>query len=91
MRESSSPADVLPDAAPRPSPFAGRFTGLAGQARRGSGYLAQALRMMVGVPDYDTYVAHVRRTHPQAEPMSRAEFIRNRQEARFGRGKAGCC
>lgn len=54
-------------------------------------YLGQAMRMMVGVPDYDRYVAHVRRTHPDVEPMNRDEFLRNRMQARYGSGKGGCC
>ena len=28
-------------------------------------YLGQAARLMVGLPDYDTYVAHMRATHPE--------------------------
>jgi uncharacterized short protein YbdD (DUF466 family) len=49
---------------------------------------------MVGMPDYDTYVAHIRRTHPDQPIMSYAEFFRERQNARYG-GSAGggfrCC
>lgn len=55
-------------------------------------YLGQAARLMVGVPDYDTYVQHVRLTHPEQTPMSYEEFYRDRVEARYG-GKNGgrCC
>ncbi|MDR3346849.1 MAG: YbdD/YjiX family protein [Campylobacteraceae bacterium] len=55
-------------------------------------YLAQAARLMVGVPDYDSYVQHMRVTHPEQTPMSYEEFYRNRVEARYG-GKSGakCC
>jgi uncharacterized short protein YbdD (DUF466 family) len=49
---------------------------------------------MVGVPDYDTYVAHRRAHHPDQPVMSYAEFFRERQVARYacekGRFK-GCC
>lgn len=51
-------------------------------------------RMMVGVPSYDTYLLHVRTEHPDAAPMTEAEFIRDRQAARFGEGGRGgfrCC
>lgn len=54
----------------------------------------QGARLMVGVPDYDTYVAHIRRTHPDQEPMTYAAFFRERQDARYGgSGKGGfrCC
>lgn len=48
---------------------------------------------MVGVPNYDTYVEHVARTHPDQAPMTRAEFFRNRVDARYGGGSGGfrCC
>ena len=47
-------------------------------------YLGQAARLMVGVPDYDTYVQHMRLTHPEQTPMSYEEFYRERVEARYG-------
>ncbi len=55
-------------------------------------YLGQAARLMVGVPDYDNYVQHMRLTHPEQEPMKYEEFYRNRVDARYG-GKGGfkCC
>lgn len=55
-------------------------------------YLGQAARLMVGMPDYDTYVQHMRLKHPDIEPMSYKEFYNNRVEARYG-GKNGgrCC
>lgn len=54
--------------------------------------LAQAARLMVGLPDYDNYLAHMGRRHPEQVPMSREEFFRNRQEARYGgKGKVGRC
>ncbi|KOF52287.1 small protein YjiX [Achromobacter sp. DMS1] len=47
---------------------------------------------MVGVPDYDTYVAHMRRNHPDQEPMSYEAFFRERQDARYGgKKRIGCC
>lgn len=58
----------------------------------GSRYLGQTMRLMVGMPDYDRYVAHVQRVHPGQAPMSYEEFFRNRQDARYGgRGRMGCC
>ncbi|MET0543893.1 MAG: YbdD/YjiX family protein [Variovorax sp.] len=53
--------------------------------------LTQTLRLMVGVPDYDTYVAHMRTTHPDREPMSYEAFFRERQQARYGTGRGRCC
>jgi len=54
-------------------------------------YLGQAARLMVGLPDYDTYVRHRRLLHPELPIMTEAEFIRNRQEARYGSGRSGGC
>lgn len=55
-------------------------------------YLGQAMRLMVGVPDYDTYVAHMKATHPGQPVMSYEAFFRERQEARYGgKGRIGRC
>jgi len=58
------------------------------------GLVKKTARLMVGVPDYETYVTH-RQTHHPAEPvMSYEEFFRNRQDARYAIGKGkfrGCC
>jgi uncharacterized short protein YbdD (DUF466 family) len=55
---------------------------------------ARAARLMVGIPDYETYVAHRRANHPGLPIMSYEEFFVERQEARYGVGKGrlrGCC
>ncbi len=54
-------------------------------------FLAQTGRLIVGVPDYDLYVAHTRRMHPDTPPMTREAFFANRLEARYGRGASRCC
>ncbi|HEX3994390.1 MAG TPA: CstA-like transporter-associated (seleno)protein [Acetobacteraceae bacterium] len=56
--------------------------------------VVQTARLMVGVPDYDTYVAHRRSMHPDQPVMTYQEFFRERQEARYAVGKGrfrGCC
>jgi uncharacterized short protein YbdD (DUF466 family) len=57
-------------------------------------WAVRAMRMMIGIPDYDTYVEHCRTHHPGQAVMSYEEFFRERQDARFscanGRFK-GCC
>jgi uncharacterized short protein YbdD (DUF466 family) len=56
-------------------------------------YLGQAAKLMVGMPDYDAYVQHMRTTHPEQPIMTYEEFFRDRQEARYS-GKNGtirCC
>ena len=58
------------------------------------GWMVQTARLMVGIPDYDTYVAHRRAHHPGEPIMSYTEFFRERQTARYG-GEGGrisrCC
>jgi uncharacterized short protein YbdD (DUF466 family) len=54
----------------------------------------QTARLMVGIPDYDTYVAHRQVNHPNTPIMTYKEFFRERQEARYAVGKGrfrGCC
>lgn len=46
--------------------------------------LRHAGRMLVGVPDYDNYVAHHQAHHPETPAMTYEEFFRNRQDSRYG-------
>jgi uncharacterized short protein YbdD (DUF466 family) len=48
--------------------------------------VCQGARLIVGFPDYDTYLEHMRRTHPGAAVMTYPEFFRERQNARYGAG-----
>ena len=54
-------------------------------------YLGQSMRLMVGLPEYDTYLAHMEREHPDQTAMTYEEFFRERQEARYGSGRSGGC
>lgn len=47
--------------------------------------------LMIGIPSYEAYLAHMAARHPDVRPMTEAEFFRNRQEARYGAGGARCC
>ena len=50
---------------------------------------------MVGIPDYETYVEHRRKTHPEEPIMTYEEFYRECQRRRYtaekGKFKGGCC
>ena len=52
--------------------------------------LVQAARSTIGVPDYASYLRHLREQHPERVPMSYAEFFADRQAARY-RGTGGRC
>lgn len=68
----------------RSMPFAERLHGLWR-------WLAQTGRLIVGVPDYDLYLAHIRRRHPERTPMTREAFFADRLQARYARGTSRCC
>jgi uncharacterized short protein YbdD (DUF466 family) len=52
---------------------------------------ANVIRRVIGVPDYDRYVAHLRAHHPAAQPMTEDEFIRQRQAERYTKPGTRCC
>ena len=51
---------------------------------------SRALRVILGVPDYERYLAHMRERHPEQRPLSEAELLAERQAARARLG-ARCC
>ncbi len=51
----------------------------------------RAARLLIGVPDYDTYVEHMRLRHPERPVMSYAEFFEERMRARYRGGGGRCC
>lgn len=54
--------------------------------------LSQSMRLMVGMPEYSTYVEHMKTAHPDQSVMSYEEFFRERQEARYGsKGRLNRC
>ena len=56
--------------------------------------LCQCGNLIVGLPDYEAYVAHVARAHPGQAPMTLKAFFRERQAARYGDGGSRgmrCC
>ena len=56
--------------------------------------VVKTARLMIGIPDYQTYVTH-RQTNHQGQPvMTYEEFFRERQAARYAVSKGrfrGCC
>ena len=53
--------------------------------------LRTTARLVCGVPDYEGYVAHLRRLHPERPVPSYEEFFAERQAARYGAGRSRCC
>jgi uncharacterized short protein YbdD (DUF466 family) len=52
---------------------------------------ASIARRIVGVPDYERYVAHVHECHPGVAPMSAREFEESRLRDRYSRPGQRCC
>jgi len=52
---------------------------------------AKVVRTIIGAPDYERYVAHVRKCHPDRVPLSRDEFARERLQARYSQPGNRCC
>ena len=48
--------------------------------------LRDGARLMVGQGDYDAYVGHMQAKHDGRAIMTREEFFRAREDARFGAG-----
>ncbi len=40
--------------------------------------------MLIGIPDYDNYVEHMKTNRPDKPYMTYTEFFRRQQEARYG-------
>ncbi|MFY9876278.1 MAG: YbdD/YjiX family protein [Rhodomicrobium sp.] len=55
--------------------------------------VVRTARLMIGIPDYETYLEHRRIKHPSEPVMTYEEFFKERQDARyaFGKGKISRC
>ena len=64
----------------------GRADGRTG----GKSFLA-ALRRLAGMPDYEIYVEHLSRCHPDRPLPSRKQFYEEFTRSRYGDGPTRCC
>ncbi|MGL4819615.1 MAG: YbdD/YjiX family protein [Bacilli bacterium] len=57
------------------------------------GYRRQFLDLLVGVPNYEKYVEHMKQHHPDAPVLCRRAFFIEAQEARYNAkgGKVSRC
>ena len=51
----------------------------------------RVVRTIIGAPDYERYVQHMRDHHPECDLLSRDEFMRQRLENRYSRPGSRCC
>ena len=52
---------------------------------------AMSLRAILGAPDYQRYLEHMRSAHPGDRVMTETEFNHNRMNDRYNRPGARCC
>jgi len=67
-------------AAPRPASLRSRLQRVVAVVRR-----------IIGVPDYDEYLAHMQRQFPDCTPMDERTFERERMAARYRMPGSRCC
>jgi len=52
---------------------------------------ASFVRAVLGVPDYDRYLSHMRTVHPGDRIMTETEFRHTRMNDRYNRAGSKCC
>ena len=52
---------------------------------------ARTLRFVIGAPDYEAYLEHMRAVHPNEKPLTRAEFASQRMNDRYAKAGSRCC
>jgi uncharacterized short protein YbdD (DUF466 family) len=53
--------------------------------------VAPVVRRIIGAPDYDAYLAHASRCHPDRPVLSRDEFVALRLTDRYSQPGNRCC
>lgn len=53
--------------------------------------IARVLRAVLGAPDYERYLEHTKVAHPEREPMSCDQFMRDRMNDRYNKPGNRCC
>jgi uncharacterized short protein YbdD (DUF466 family) len=54
-------------------------------------HVIQIVRTVIGVPDYERYLRHMRARHPDCPVQSPEEFAKGRLDARYSRPGNRCC
>ena len=53
--------------------------------------MAQVIRRIIGAPDYERYLAHLRTCHPAESPLSREAFAHDALARRYNQPGSRCC
>lgn len=49
-----------------------------------------ALYPILGLPSYEKYLEHFKKTHPGEKPLSKKEFFAKAEKDKYGPGRAKC-
>jgi uncharacterized short protein YbdD (DUF466 family) len=52
---------------------------------------ASLVRAVLGVPDYERYLGHMRSAHPGDRVMTETEFLHTRMDDRYNKAGSKCC
>ena len=63
---------------------------MLGRRTRGQDFLA-TLRRIAGMPDYTSYVDHLRRCHPELPVPTESQYFQDFVRTRYGDGPTRCC
>jgi uncharacterized short protein YbdD (DUF466 family) len=55
------------------------------------GQIARSMRAIIGVPDYERYVAHMKQNHPDCDVVPVEQFLKERMENRYSKPGTRCC
>ena len=53
--------------------------------------LRETALLMVGQPSYEAYLKHLAQYHPDRKALTRIEFFRDREKARYSGASGGRC
>ena len=56
-----------------------------------TGEVRDAYHRIFGVPDYETYLAHMQARHPGEPMLTRKEFANHWIDRRYGNMRSRCC
>ena len=51
----------------------------------------KAYLQVIGIPDYESYLAHMAERHPTERVLSRQEFCARAIDRKYGKGGPRCC
>ncbi|UZJ78328.1 YbdD/YjiX family protein [Fictibacillus sp. KU28468] len=59
--------------------------------RYGAGVIRKISKGISNLPDYDSYVKHIQKNHPEVAPPTEAEFFKDFLNKKYGASAKRCC